>query len=213
MKHITILTACLLFALPLCAREYTRDQRNTPKSEAAKLEYLISKALKQEQYLIPTDLSKLSKNQKQYLNTYWQFRELMKTNKLDFSEFFVPLYQPPLIFLQQLTPILQKDAETMQARYDKFLRSGNEKLAAVALKRYETDSAILKIIKEYENNYKKKLNGNLNSLLQKYREQEIAMKVLEVKLPQREWLTPNEAELLSRRLARMAISRRNKNNR
>lgn len=149
------------------------------------------------------DLSKLTPAQKQHLETYRQIKMLKLNNQYDGKKCFEYKYKPFVLFMSELYPLAMQTAQEYEAKVNEAIENGNKTQQDAAMKRMNICAELAKLCKESVDTYKKKAEGGNTRSLENYMGQyanfEALMQMNGIKYPQRQWLTPTEAELLIRK--------------
>ncbi|MDY0176822.1 MAG: hypothetical protein RBT25_08010 [Lentisphaeria bacterium] len=139
-------------------------------------------------------LDKLNKGQRKHYLIFRQIQIATRAGKAGQKKVFEAYYAPIAQSCEKSQPQYQKQAEKLQERSDNALAEGKDELSQRLLKEarfyFAISQAQLDIIKAYTDNN----TAAMRNAMKLMQSAEVAMRTNRLKLLERDWLLPTEAE-------------------
>ena len=149
-----------------------------------------------------TDFSSLSPAQKKHFELYRRQKQMRLAGTYDPKKCFAPIYTPMADFAKQLRPLAVDAAEKAQKTFEKLARENKTQMAKRIQMHYNAYVTIAKQCEKVESAFKDRKTGDLEEALTIMQRQMIALKKEGLKVPNREWLTQKEADVIMAKVAR-----------
>ncbi len=181
-------TACMVFSQKKADQKPNPKTAEEQKQAAAKAQALVE-SLKFEN---------LTANQRRHYEVYSHVRQLRAEGKYRQKECFEPMYSPMGAYATQLHPLVQRAAQRLQLQAENLLKDGKEDSAKRVLRQQALYREMGKICEEMVAAYKSRTVSKMAASIRQYNGHAELMLNEGAKLPKREWLTEDEAELVYR---------------
>ena len=149
-----------------------------------------------------SDLSMLSPAQKKHLELYRQQYELQKAGKYSPKKCFEPIYTPMAEFAKQLRPLAINAATKAQQSYEKMVNEKKDQMAKRMQVQFNAYGNLAKYCEKIEKAFKERKSGDMEEGVTQLQRQLVMMKKEGLKVPNREWLTQKEADVIMAKTAR-----------
>ncbi len=197
MKRILQSILILFFAsFAVCAQDNQNSEGEKAKNTKTKAEF--------QRYAVVefSDLSMLSPAQKKHLELYHQQYELQKAGKYSPKKCFEPIYSPMAEFAKQLRPLAQNAASKAQQSYEKLINEKKDQMAKRMQVQFNAYGNLAKYCEKIEKAFKERKSGDIEEGITLLQRQMIMMKKEGLKVPNREWLTQKEADVIMAKVAK-----------
>ena len=149
-----------------------------------------------------TDYSALSPAQKKHFELYRRQKQMRLAGTYDPKKCFTPIYTPMAEFAKQLKPMAVDAADKAQKTFEKLTRENKTQMAKRIQMHYNAYVTIAKQCEKVESAFKDRKTGDLEEALTIMQRQMIALKKEGLKVPNREWLTQKEADVIMAKVSR-----------
>lgn len=197
MKRILQPILILFFAsFAVWAQDNQNNETETTKSTKTKAEF--------QKYAVVefSDISMLSPAQKKHLELYRQQYELQKAGKYSPKKCFAPIYTPMVDFAKQLRPLALNAANKAQQAYEKLVNEKKDQMAKRMQVQFNAYANLAKYCEKIEKAFKEHKSGEMEEGITLLQRQMLMMKKEGLKVPNREWLTQKEADVIMARVAK-----------
>ena len=197
MKRILQSILILFFAsFAVWAQDNQNNETETTKSTKTKAEF--------QKYAVVefSDISMLSPAQKKHLELYRQQYELQKAGKYSPKKCFAPIYTPMADFAKQLRPLALNAANKAQQSYEKLVNEKKDQMAKRMQVQFNAYANLAKYCEKIEKAFKEHKSGEMEEGITLLQRQMLMMKKEGLKVPNREWLTQKEADVIMARVAK-----------
>jgi|GEM_PF-2630625 hypothetical protein len=181
-------TACMVFSQNRADRQANLKAAEEQKQAVARAQALVE-SLRYEN---------LTRDQRRHYEVYAHVRKLRAEGKYRQKECFEPMYSPMGAYATQLHPLVQRAAQRLQLQAENLLKDGKEDSARRVLRQQELYQRMAKICEEMVAAYKSRTVSKMAASIRQYNDHAELMLNEGAKLPKREWLTEDEAELVYR---------------
>lgn len=181
-------SACMVFSQNKADRQANLKAAEEQKQAAARAQAL-AESLRYEN---------LTRDQRRHYEVYAHVRKLRAEGKYRQKECFEPMYGPMGVYAQQLHPLVQKAVQRLQLQVDRLLQEGKNDSARRVLRQQMLYREMAKICEEMVAAYNSRTVSKMAASIKQYNAHAELMFNEGAKLPRREWLTEDEAELVYR---------------
>lgn len=149
-----------------------------------------------------TDYSALSATQKKHFELYRRQKQMRLAGTYDPKKCFEPIYTPMAEYAKQLRPLALNAANKAQQAYDKLVNEKKDQMAKRMQVQFNAYANLAKYCEKIEKAFKEHKTGDLEEGITLLQRQMIMMKKEGLKVPNREWLTQKEADVIMARVAK-----------
>ncbi len=149
-----------------------------------------------------SDYGSLNPGQKKHLELYRRQKQMRLAGNYDPKKCFEPIYTPMAEFAEQLRPLALNATSKAQQTYEKLVSEKKEQMAKRMQVQYNAYANLAKYCEKIEKAFKEHKTGELEEGITLLQRQMVMMKKEGLKVPNREWLTQKEADVIMAKNAR-----------
>ena len=198
----TLLVLLVAFMISLHSFAQESAQESSAKKEKAVSHKLKEEVAQMYSLVEFTDYSSLSSAQKKHFELYRRQKQMRLAGTYDPKKCFAPIYTPMAEFAKQLRPLAVDAAEKAQKMFEKLSNEKKTQMAKRFQMHYTAYATIAKQCEKVEKAFKDRKIGDMEEALTIMQRQLVALKKEGLKVPNREWLTQKEADVIMSKVAR-----------
>ena len=149
-----------------------------------------------------SDYGSLNPTQKKHLELYRRQKQMRLAGTYDPKKCFEPIYTPMAEFAKQLRPLALNAATKAQQTYEKLVSEKKDQMAKRMQVQYNAYANLAKYCEKIEKAFKERKSGDMEEGVTQLQRQLVMMKKEGLKVPNREWLTQKEADVIMAKTAR-----------
>ncbi len=196
VKTLQVLLAVLIVSFSVKAQEASQK---TEKPVGHKMKEEVAQMYSLVEF---SDYSTLTSAQKKHFELYRRQKQMRLAGTYDPKKCFQPIYTPMADFAKQLRPLAQNAASKAQQTYEKLVNEKKEQMAKRMQVQYNAYANLAKYCEKIEKAFKDHKSGEMEEGITLLQRQMLMMKKEGLKVPDREWLTQKEADVIMAKNAR-----------
>lgn len=193
MTRKTSLAFVLLLAVSLGVLAQEGQKAEKEKVTGHKMKEEVAQMYSLVEY---SDYGSLNAGQKKHLELYRRQKQLRLAGNYDPKKCFEPIYTPMADFAKQLRPLALNAASKAQQTYEKLVSEKKDQMAKRVQAQYNAYANVAKQCEKIEKAFKEHKTGDLEEAVTLLQRQMVTMKRDGLKVPNREWLTQKEADVI-----------------